>query len=302
MQFVTVIGPYMRIFYFLGLSLFPLNYYLRERKDKVSKRHRFALVLPTIVWCAFKCCLCVTCFVMVNICGTQFGYTESIVTNIFLLCEMLKTLSVIVQKFAYSDTASAILRNFQTCELLFENMLNRPLSFETFRRAYLRKICFAFGAYVALSGFFVVRYTSLEYVDLPLVLIKIMHFISIGIHVNIVFYIDLITHNLRHLNRTIGEDIGESTADSLSVFVVRKVMAAGVIRQRLSKYKLIHFHLWRITEQVNESFGWVLIAISLQSFVDLVYNSIWQLRMLYDLWNFINFIRKILDQLDNGTN
>lgn len=291
----------MKIFYFLGLSLFPLKYYLRENKGEVSKRHRFALMLPTIIWSALKCCLCVTCFVMVNICTKQFGNTESVMTNIFLSCEMLKTLSVIVQSFAYSNTAAAILRNFQTPELLFENILNRPISFETFRRAFFTKVCLAFGTYVALSGFFVVYYTSLEYIDMPLVLIKVMSFISIGVYVKIVFYIDLIIHNLRHLNLIIAKDIAENTEKKLNLFVVRKVRSARMIRQRLFKYKLIHFHLWRITEQVNECFGWVLIALSLQSFVDLVYNTVWQLRVLSEVWSFITFIRKILLQLEQCT-
>lgn len=294
MGLISAIRPSMRIFYLFGLSMFPLDYYLREHKDKVSKWHRFALVLPTIIWCAFKCSLCATSFIMVNICGKQFGYTDSIMTNIFLLCEMLKALSIIMQNFVYSDTFTVILRTFQTCEFFFETMLKLPISFETFHRAYFKKIRFAFGMYAALSIFFVLHFVSLDYVDLPLVLIKIMHFISIGIHLNVVFFIDLITYNLRHLNLTIAKDIREKTAESLNVFVVKEMKTAGLIRQRLSIYKLIHFHLWRITDQVSESFGWVLIVISLQTFADLVYNVIWQLNVFYDAWNFVNIIRNIL--------
>lgn len=294
MEFIAAIRPYMRIFYLFGLSLFPLHYYLREPKQKVSKWLRFALVIPTIIWCAFKCCLCATCFYMVNICGEQIGYTDSIMTNIFLVCELLKALSVFMQNFFYSDTCAVILQNFQTSEFFFENMLNRPISFVAFHRAYFKKICFAFGMYAAVSIFFVLRYLSLDYVDLPFVLIQIMHFTSIGVHVNVVFFIDLISYNLRHLNLIIAKDTSEKTAENLNVFVVKKVKTAEMIRERLSKYKLIHFHLWRMTEQVNEIFGCVLIVLSLQTFADLVYNVIWQLNVLHEEWNFINFIRKIL--------
>lgn len=209
---------------------------------------------------------------------------------------MLTTLSVVTQNVVYSHTFVAILRNFQTTEFLFEATLKRPISYNIFGRTHFKKICFAFGAYVMLLGFFVMHYMSLSYVDVPLVLIKFMHFISISIHVNVVFYIDLIAHNLEHLNKIIIAKSGNhNLADKSNVFVVQKIRSGEMIRARLSKFKIIHFHLWRITEQTNELFGWTLIAISLQSFANFVYTVIWQLKVLYEEWNFINIIRKILE-------
>lgn len=296
MDFITVIRPFVNIFYFLGLSLFPLNHYLCAYQVKVSICRRFVLLLPTIISCALKLCMCAACFIMINIYGQKFGYTSGIMTNSFLLCEMLTTLSVVTQNVVYSDTAIAILRNFRATEFLFENMLKQPISYTIFGRTYFKKMSVAFGAYVMLLGFFVVHYMSLDHVDVPLVLIKIMHFMSISMHVNVVFYIDLIAYNLKHLNKIIITKSGsQNTADKTNVFVVEKFRSAEMIRRRLSKFKIIHFHLWKITEQTNEFFGWMLIAILLQSFADFVYTAIWQLKVLYEEWNFINIIRKILE-------
>lgn len=295
MDFVTVIRPFMNIFYFLGLSLFPLDHYLSTSKVKVSIWRRFALLFPTIISCALKLCICAVCFIMVNIWGQNFGYTNSIMTNVFLVCEMLTTISVVTQNVVYSHTSVAILRHFQATEFLFEATLKRPISYTTFGRTYFKKICFAVGAYVMLLGFFVVHYMSLDYVDIPLVLIKIMHFISISIYVNVIFYIDLIAHNLKHLNKIMIVSVNHNAAGKSNVFVVQKVRSGEMIRGRLSKFKIIHFHLWRITEQTNEFFGWMLIAISLQSFTDFVYTAIWQLKVLYEALSFINIIRKILE-------
>lgn len=294
MDFVTYIRPHMTISYFLGLSLFPLHYFLCDHEKKLPQWHRIVVVLPTLIWFAFKCCLCVATFTILNICVQMVTYTDTIMTNIFLACEGLKTISVVAQNFLYTETAAAILRNFQTIEFLFENMLNRPISYKTLRRDFLNKVYFAFGTYVSLLGFFVMHYTSLDFVDVPLVLIKIMHFISISMHINVVFYIDLITYNLAHLNDVIVKDTIDNSDDNLNLFVVKKLRTDAMIRQRLTKYKVIHFHLWRITEQTNEFFGWMLIAILLQSFSDSVYTAIWQLKVLYEAWNFIRIIRKYI--------
>lgn len=292
MDFVTYIRPHMAIFYFIGLSLFPLDYVLRDHQKELPQWYRLVLVLPTLIWFAFKCCLCVVTFTILNIWVQMVTNTDIIMTNIFLACEVLKTLSVVAQNFLYTKTAAAILRNFQTIEFLFGNMLNRPISYKTLRRNFLYKVYFAFGTYVSLLGFFVIHNTSLDSVDVPLVLIKIMHFISISLHVNVVFYIDLITYNLAHLNDVIAKDTVDNSADNLNLFVVKKIRTDAMIRQRLTKYKVIHFHLWRIAEQTNEFFGWMLIAILLQSFSDSVFTAIWQLKVLYEGWNFIRIIRK----------
>lgn len=299
MSFVTVIRPYIRLFYILGLSLFPLEYYLStqaKHRRKTSKSCRFVLVSPTIIACIFRCSLCVVCLIHINVVSDGVGYTQ-IIPNLFLVCELLKTVAITAQNLFYANNMAAIFRNFLNTELLFESMIRRPIFLANFHRAFTRKVFVVFAVYAVALVFFVLYYLSLNDYAIPWLLVKIIHFLSIGVYLNATFFIDLITYHLKHLNGAITRDTEDSKiTGNANVFVVKPKLGwkptADFTHQQLFQFKVVHFHLWRISDDVNQIFGWTLIAMSFQSFLDFVYTVIWMLQMFNEKWNFISFMRK----------
>lgn len=292
MNFITLCHPYIRIFYLLGQTLYPLEYYFCENREKLTKWHRFSMMAPTILMFVVKLLLCVGSVALIDIYGEVINISYDIMADIFLFCEMAKISAVLYQNFAYQELVGEILRNFQTIESIFQSTLHHPIQFTSFKRAYTKKICWAFASYTTLLILFILNYFLYDENDLYDVFIEAMQFVSISIYLNVLFFIDLVSFYLKHLNTIIAKDNNVCDVEHVNVFVVKKARTTDMIRQRISKYKAIHFRLWKTTQQLNEFFGWSLITILLQSIVEFVYNSIWQLKIVYNYWNFIKFSRE----------
>lgn len=286
MNFITLIRPYMNIFYLLGQTLYPLDYYLWDKRDKWTKWQRFSFILPTIFTFVLKLVLCAASFSMIHVFGESLGVTNDSITDLFLFCELLKAIAVLYQSLFCGDLLIEILRGYQTIEVLFQNTLNCPIHFTLFKSAYKKKIGWAFGSYSMLVVDFSLYYLFCGRIDVSELVFKIMQFISITVYMNVLFFIDLITFHLKHLNKIIANENGECKVES--GFVIKRQRVC----KQLSKYKFIHYFIWKITEQVNELFGWTLIAFTLQSFFDFVYITKWQLSTLNDFRNFMNLSRK----------
>lgn len=296
MSFIAMIRPSMTIFYVLGQTMYPMDYYLCENKAKYSKLKRFSWMSPTIGVCVVKLVLCVTSVSVVDIYGDAISIPYDIMSDLFVCCEMVKALAVVYQNFVYHHLIEKILRNFQTVELLFARTLNASLPFASFKREYTRKVCWSIGSYVVLLTLYFTCHFLCEEIDLYDVFIKLMQFVSISVNLNILLFVDLLTFVLKQLNVIIARDhkYHDCDAENVEVFVVakRNGQMAEARRRQLFKYKLIHFRLWKTTQQINQFYGWTLITILMQSFIEFVYDTIWQLQIIYDFWNFIKFSRK----------
>lgn len=283
----------MKCFYFLDQSPFPLNYYLCEKSNEQTKWHRFLLMIPTILMFFVKLLLCVGSILLINFVAERNNTSYHIAIDIFLFSELIKIFVVVYQNFAYQELVGGIMRNFRTIESLFESTLSAPIQFTSLDRGYKRKICCAFGSYVTLLICFTIYFFLYGKLNFSDVLFQIMKFISISVYMNVIFFIDLVTFYLEHSNTIIAKENSDCLAVSGNVFVVRKARLVSLIREKLSKYKLIHFRLWKISEQLNEYLGWTLLTIPLQSFVELVIFSIWQLKMLNTAWTIMRLSREL---------
>lgn len=291
MDLITLVRPFQRNFYLLGQTL-PLEYYLCEKRGKRSKAQQISMMFPTVFMCLLKSILCMAFILLVDLYVEMVNIAYDLMSDVFVLCEMAKIFAVAYQNFAHCHLIGDILRNFQTVEILFQSALNHPIEFASFKRIYMTKLYWAFGSYTALVAMYIVYYFHYEDVDMYDVFIRFIQFTSISIYMHVLLFIDLVTYFLRHLNETIAKENNDRASDEVIVFVVKQFRTTNMIRQRLSKYKFIHFRLWKTTQQINEFFGWTLITILLQSFVEFVYDSIWQLQILYDFWNIGRISRK----------
>lgn len=293
MSFIALIRPYLRFFYLFGQTLYPLNYTLREKKDKRSKWHQIIiLVLPTMVMFAFNLTLCFATLTLININMGPVVKSVYISLNILMLCELIKIFAALHQNVAYKETMGEILRNFQCVELLFRSILQRPIIFTPFKRAFTKRLFWAFGSFIMLIISVSIHHYLYRKSTLSDVMLETMKFISIIVYMHVLLYIDLLAFCLKHLNKSIARETSIYDADNELVFVVKKRHTADMICELLFKYEMIYFRIWKIANQLNEYFGWTVLVLTMRSFIELVIFTKWPLRLLNDYCNFISLIRK----------
>lgn len=290
MSLFTLVRSYMRFFHLFGQSLYPLEY---RSRDERSKWHRIKVIIPSMFMFLVNLALCVAGLLVVNHGSKSIVKSDYVSVNVLFFCNLIKTFAVLHQNFAYDDLLGEILRKFYSIELFFRDNLRNPILFTSFKRAYVKKLFWIFGSFAILSITIAFRHIihGLDTIDVILDAMKLFLIIA---YMQIVLFIDLVAFCLKHLNATIAREISYWGAENGYVFVVKELRTLDMIRHQLCKYKIVHFRLWKIAEQLNEYFGWTMLTIILLSFVDLVTITLWQLRVLNEPWNFIGFIRKEL--------
>lgn len=292
MNFVSLARSYIKFFYLFGQSLYPMDYCLCTLRKGLSKWHRFALMIPSICMFAAHLALCIGTITLFNIHGDPIK-TYYITANIYFFCELIKIFAISYRNFTSNDLMGEMLRNFQMVELLFRSTLQSPISFTSFKRAYAKKLCYALGSYAILIIFVVFYRYGFGHIPSSGVMQEVMKCISIIMQLHIQFYIDLVSFYLKHLNTIIAKENSERGANDEYVFVVKKVRTLNIIRKLLLKYKLIHFRLKKTADQLNEYFGWMLLLLTMQSFIHLMIYTEWQIRVLTNLRETRSTNRKI---------
>lgn len=292
MNFVSLAHSYIKFFYLFGQTLYPMDYCLCSLRKGLSKWHRFVLKIPAIFMFAAHLTLCIGTITLFNIHGDPIK-TYYVTANIYFFCELIKVFAILYRNFTSDDLMGEILRNFQLVELLFRSTLQNPISFTSFKRAYAKKLCYALGSYAFLLIFVVFYRYGFGHIPSSGVVQEVMKSVSIIIHLHIQFFIDLMAFFLKHLNTIIAKENSERGANDEYVFVVKKVRTLNVIRKLLLKFKIIHFRLKKIADQLNEYFGWILLLLTIQSFIHLMTYTEWQIRVLTNLRGLILTNRKI---------
>lgn len=291
MNFNTFIRPYVNFFFWLGQTPYPLDKYLCEKRDAHSNWHEVIFKIPTIFVFIVNFTLCVASIFLINI-SPYLDRSFNISIGVFLFCDLFKVFTVLHQNLALKEKMGAILRRFQSVEIIFHSKLLHPILFTAFERTYKRKLFWAFGSGLFLMIVVAIHRTILGKIHFADVMTEVIRFISIALYMHILLFIDLLTFYLKHLNATITCNNRGYDADGEYVFLRKKARKARSIQKQLSKYSMVFFRLWNITEELNEYFGWTLLAIMMLSFDDFVISVIWQLKVLNDFSRFMRLTRK----------
>lgn len=105
------------------------------------------------------------------------------------------------------------------------------------------------------------------------------------------FYIELLDYMLKCF-------IDAIATNSVNVSAVKAITVHDSTVQQLkieiAHYKLVHFHLWCISQKINKLFGWIIVVIVLQYFVFVICNVSWAFKMIYLKGFLTEFIRKLI--------
>lgn len=290
MSFVRLARPYSRFFYLFGQIPHSLDYFFRKKREKRSKWFQILLKIPSILLFAFNLALCGASVSAFNV-DDGLIRSYSILVHVYVFCELIKIFVILHRNFACDKLMCNILGNFQSIDSLFRSVFHCPILFTSFKHAYMKKICLAFGSYGIHMTFVALYYLPYGRISITNAILGVMQFISITEYMHVLFFIDSLTFYSKHLNTTIARDNGDCGADD--EFVVWKRMhATDMTRKMLFKYKVIHFRLKKTADQLNEFFGWTLLFLTLESFIQLVNYTDWLLRVLIDLGGIMKLIRK----------
>lgn len=265
-----MLAPYLKIFCLCGQSCYlPV---------KTISFLTIIKTFPTIGWAIKGLLISIALATIVNFGPRPIGFDKSdvIITNIFITCEIAKTIAVAVQSLFFTYAIDDIIQTFSNLEDFFRHSLHYKIEYEQFRNIFLRKTVFLLVIFLLslIPHFF--AFINAQDDDMISFYIKIIRFETIIASIHVIFYIELLRFHMKHLNLTIERDTIEQNAMFNNDTVgFRKYGKEILLSTKYRNYKHVHFQLWNAMQKINHFFGWSLTTVFLQTFVDGVFNSYW---------------------------
>lgn len=264
MKFGRCLDQFIRWFYICGLSCYPC---FDGFSNGMMKSKRFVHYIPTGVLVVLAITTSISTY-LYKFSTDPDVHSELNLTLILIntLTPMLTIVVCAIQMVFLSPYFAEICSQIS----IIERLSWQKCSFDSkaFKRHFMQKIsitAFAYMLPIVVSMFFSIKiipffYSSILKALLLLVLIQAF------------FYIDLLDHMLKCFVRHIDVQAANTEMDSRT---------AQYITEEISQYKHVHFHLWEISEKINQLFGWIIVAIVLQYFAFAIFNVFWAFKMVY---------------------
>lgn len=294
MEFMQRNKLFLIFFYIIGLSpYFPEYDYVKDRKKITRHFKKIPMILQgclgigMALWCAYA--------LNVTFDKGLSNRTDIIIINLFIVCELCRTIMVIIQCSFSNCQIYAIVHTFHKLEQFFLLNFNHRLSYQKFSKQYFGKVFLVLGAYVQCAVALLLRMISYPRFDSVNIQIKTMQAVTAFTFLHIIFFIDVLGFHLDELNVVIRRDM-VTTADrntNNDIFLNKKLRDSVLLRNKLKYYKCVHFRLWEVTQRINGYFGWCMVALLLHAFVDCLYCAYWLFEELQHAPVFLKLLRKI---------
>lgn len=289
MDFIKSIRLYSTVFYILGLS--PLMVSTRDGEYKNCQTSQIFVILNAVI--GFT--LVALCTSTINIYYEHLWSPTDIRTiNFVIICEILRISFNSIQCIYNKQKLIDIYYIFRMLQTYYNMHLYHAIDYQRFIHLYNRKVMFYVCGFILSLVILVLKYwrdgMSTVYIQL-----KILQIMTLASYLHIIFYVDLLSFHLAELNVAIEHDAinGHSKIDSNIISVISNESSDNMkMRERLRHYKTVHYHLWGVTQRINEFFGWCMVAILLHGFVVFVYNSYWLIHGLQPPWSILGIIRE----------
>lgn len=282
MEFEQTRHQFIRWFYFLGMSCYPR--FDGFPLEKTTNRERFMRYIPTGGLIALNLITSISFFMYKLINNPNILSDRNIfIIFINILAPMLTVIVCAIRmaflgpQFAELWSLMNIIERLSWHRILFDS--------RTFKRRIFRKvsvIAFFFVLpiiyTVLFHGWFQISYVGTVILKLLVLLVLMQPF----------FYIELFDYMLECFARHINEQ-----ATNAAESTILGSPSAHRLKIKMTQFKLVHFHLWSISQKINELFGWTIIAIVLYYFMYLILSVTLALEYLYLGGNFlVRVVRK----------
>lgn len=266
MDFTRNAKLFLNIFYYIGLS----PYQPMVNKIICENQSNIFIILQT----GIIILLAISCIVILD----SGNYTSMVMNSLKILmlyinsaCEIVRAIFILIQCTANKHLFFEFMYTIHRLDAYFLTKMRYRIPYQSFRKQYFWKILINFIGLSQYSSLFILR-CFLFYCLTPTGLqIRFFHCMRVLTILHIIFYIDLVCFHLSHLNMIVLRDI-----DHFKHINIKEKVTTGIWkRNKIKCYKHVHFHLWKMTQRLNVSFGWIIIAILLQIFVDCIYSAFW---------------------------
>lgn len=280
MSLLNSINCFLQIFYKLGLS------------PKFNSSENIVTKTPLAIL-SFLVSLLVSVGggVLINFYITDEKSVEITMSNLFLLCEIIKFCSIFVQSFFYCDIMVEIFSNFDSIHALFINSLYWRIDYAPLNKSFSKKFCVViFGFLQNLISFLFENIPPRSGILTSLVF-KSWQFMSTIALIHIVFYIDLLNYHLLQLNMVVRNDARDRSVHGI-ILANNQTHKEISILKKIKCYKNIYYRLWEILQKINFVFGWSIVALLLQAFCDATFVSYWLYSSLREHRHITGIIRE----------
>lgn len=166
--------------------------------------------------------------------------------------------SVLILSFISTSDQKQIFVNFEEISMLFLYRLDQKVDFSIFKNRFFRdlwNIFVFFAFFVLLIGFMEAKSDSLVEVLILAAILMASMAVLIFSGILFVFYVDLLSFNLKYLDRSF-KDI----SSNISTVILVKLKASEIFNvqssyKKLAAIKMIHLRIWETTELINKAIG-----------------------------------------------
>lgn len=234
------LSDYMKVFCFVGLSP-------KVSIDGAIKSTR----IRTVIFISAFLILDVVCAIIVNSPSTGNKPVETLMSNLFVLADVLKVAGIFVQSFTRRRHLASAQTTLHKIRMLLANTENWNVDHKPFRKSLRNKAIVLLLVYILNVGLFVMRSLQIKRGFWHSLVFKCWHFGSICATVHMIFYIDLLRFYLQQLKLSARKKNG------LGGYAT----GAEHMKTRMKNFKLIYYELWEVSVDINASFGWTIVSI-----------------------------------------
>lgn len=211
---------------------------------------------------------------------------SSIVQYMFLSSILLTNFAVILEAFINRNAQMRLIEKISYADWLLKNKLQLIISYREEKHAIFIRLPILFIVLISMRASFVFYLSHRSRASdfwLQLYSIWILQLRVI----QIIFFVHLLRTRLRLVREKLKEVLmpqylsGKSKdgwhffRDTSTIFVLDASSTKQTLYNRLVNLKQIHGELYEISELINITFGWSLLTIIAQSFIDFTANSYW---------------------------
>lgn len=275
MKIISVKLTHELRYFFNGFKLIGISPYAE------TKNWRIVLLLYSLILLGVVILICCSAFIIANIFNQSSAGTLASIVGELMFCGLLATTVIILfQAVIFRSEAIQIEDRFDTIHRLMQKKLSVDISIPQMQRKLLFKIMSIVVFLVVVTG---INFLALAHFEEPLSynvhsLFPII--IVRGRCIHNIFLVDLLTIYLNFLNAKLEFiiEVSARNAENVAVFKYAHTDFGHLVRSpnaELMFLKDVYGYIWDITNLINDAFGWSLLAVATQNFIEFTCNGYW---------------------------
>lgn len=290
MDFSTTTRPYIWAFYFLGLSSArPAD--IESENSSSRAMQKVPSILHTILG------FTVSISIIIAIAYTNrdplfYGRSEYTFIVTIASCDILRTISVLIQCIFYKSLIIEIISTFQQIDSIFTIHFQYEISYKNLWKTYTRKMSLMVCAFLQAVIIIICRSILYNTFIPHAVQMKLLQIQTAATFLHIIFYIEVLSFYIDQLAYVVDNNKLSFREESVSILMARNSRNYIRIRNKLNSIKIVHFRLYEVSKKINNLFGWCMVVLFLHVFISTVHSAYWLFDLLQRTWAPLRFIRK----------